>query len=543
LLVKIPAKIELDPVTGQIVTTFDDLPQFPISDVQLNLKSGVRAALVNPATCGVKTITAEFYSWSDPDTPVTETSSYDVTRKPDGTPCVNALAERPFAPQMTAGSVSPSAGDYSQFLFRLTRGDEDQELSRLDITLPEGLSANISAITQCPEAKITQATAPSRTGQEEIENPSCPASSQVGTVDVGSGVGVPLYYFSGKAYLAGPYEGAPLSLVVIVPAVAGPYDLGVTAVRSALFIDPLTSQARIVTDPFPQIYKGIPVRIRDIRVKVDRPETMFNPTSCSEKQITGRLTSSLAATASVASRFQAANCTGLAFHPVFTASTPGHTTRSGGAGLSVKLSYPKAPVGTQANIAQVKVELPKRLPSRLTTLQKACSDSVFDVNPAGCPAASVIAHARAVTPILPVPLSGPAYFVSHGGAAFPDLVVVLQGYGITIDLVGSTFISKSGITSTTFKSVPDVPVDTFELTLPQGPGSALAANGNLCTAKLRMPTTFTAQNGAVLRQKTKIAPTGCAKTKKVKKRRKAKNAGRRHHDNKAHNHSSRKGRR
>jgi hypothetical protein len=337
-----------------------------------------------------------------------------------------------------------------------------------------------------------------------------------------------LYYFPGKVYLAGPYEGAPLSMVVIVPAIAGPYDLGVTAVRSALFIDPHTSQARVVTDPFPQIYQGIPVRIRDIRVKVDRPDTMFNPTSCEEKQVTGHLTSSLGARANVSSRFQAANCGGLAFHPSFKASTPGHTSRGSGAGLSVRLTYPKAPVGSQANIAKVKVDLPKQLPSRLTTLQKACADKVFEANPANCPAGSLVGHAAATTPILPVPLSGPAYFVSHGGAAFPDLIVVLQGYGITIDLVGSTFISKTGITSSTFKSIPDVPVNTFQLTLPQGPGSALAANGNLCTSKLIMPTAFTGQNGSVLRQNTKITPTGCPKAKKANKKHKAKKAEHRH---------------
>ncbi|HWX87976.1 MAG TPA: hypothetical protein VNX67_07370 [Solirubrobacteraceae bacterium] len=529
LLIKVPGRIDLDPSTGRITSTFDDLPQFPISDMELTFKSGVRSALVNPTTCGEKTITATFYSWSSPEVPVTRTSSYDVTRKPDGSPCVSSLSNRPFAPQLTAGTVSPSAGGYSQFLFRLTRGDDDQELSTLNIGLPPGLSANISQITKCPELAIAQATNALRTGTEEVNSPSCPASSQLGTVDIGSGVGVPLYYFSGKMYLAGPYNGAPLSTVVIVPAIAGPYDLGVTAVRSALFIDPHTSQVRVSTDPFPQIYQGIPVRIRDIRVKIDRPNTTFNPTSCNPMQITGNLTSSFGASASVYSRFQAANCGGLTFHPGFRVTTPGHTSRATGAGLTVKLTYPNAPQGTQANIAKVKVDLPKQLPSRLTTLQKACPDTVFDSNPAGCPAASLVGHATAVTPILPVSLSGPAYFVSHGGAAFPDLIVVLQGYGVTIDLTGSTFISKAGITSSTFKTVPDVPVGSFELTLPQGPGSALAANGNLCKSKLAMPTAFTAQNGAVIHQSTKITVTGCPRAKKASRKHRASNAARRHH--------------
>ena len=213
--------------------------------------------------------------------------------------------------------------------------------------------------------------------------------------------------------------------------------------------------------------------------------------------------------------FQATNCAVLKFAPKFAVSTQGKTSKAHGASLTVKLTYPSEPQGSEANIKQVKVELPKQLPSRLTTLQKACTNAQFEANPAGCPAASVIGHAKAITPILPVPLEGPAIFVSHGGEAFPSLEIVLQGYGVKVDLVGTTFISKSGITSSTFKTVPDVPVGSFELTLPEGPYSALAANGNLCTSKLTMPTEFLAQNGAKINQNTPIGITGCAKTKKT----------------------------
>jgi len=231
---------------------------------------------------------------------------------------------------------------------------------------------------------------------------------------------------------------------------------------------------------------------------------------------------------------QAAECSSLDFKPVFKAAVSGTTSRQNGASLHVSLTYPKTPLGTQANIRTVKVELPKQLPSRLPTLQKACLASVFDSNPATCPSGSRIGFAKATTPILPVPLEGPAYFVSYGGAKFPELVIVLQGYGFTIDLHGETYISKHGITSSTFKTVPDQPVSSFELTLPQGPDSALAANTNLCQIRrtvlvkhktrrskrivrksvpgsLLMPTTFTAQNGATIHQNTKIAVTGCAK--------------------------------
>ena len=253
---------------------------------------------------------------------------------------------------------------------------------------------------------------------------------------------------------------------------------------------------------------------------------MFNPTNCSPMSFSGRATSTEGASAPISSHFQVGSCRSLKFKPDLRVSTSGKTSRTNGASLDAKLIYPTTPLGdnqasSQSNIAKVKVELPKRLPSRLKTLQKACVAAVFEANPANCPAASVVGHAKAVTPILPVPVSGPAYFVSHGGEAFPSLIVVLQGYGVTVDLVGTTFISKHGITSSTFKSVPDVPVSSFELDLPEGANSALAAPHSLCRGKLAMPTEFVAQDGAVIHQSTKIAVTGCPR-----KARKARRAGR-----------------
>jgi hypothetical protein len=263
------------------------------------------------------------------------------------------------------------------------------------------------------------------------------------------------------------------------------------------------------------------VQVRDIRVHVDRPNFTLNPTSCTPLSFgatvigSGQGFTSPAddVPVSLSDPFQAADCANLSFKPNFRVATSGKTSKANGASLAVKLSFPNAPQGTQANIRSVKVELPKQLPSRLTTLQKACTAGQFHTNPAGCPAASVVGHARAITPILPVPIEGPVYFVSNGGEAFPNLIMVLQGYGITIDLVGNTFISKTGITSSTFKTVPDQPVSSFELVLPQGPYSALTANGNLCTSKLSMPTEFVGQNGTLLTQTTKVAVTGCPKAK------------------------------
>jgi hypothetical protein len=251
---------------------------------------------------------------------------------------------------------------------------------------------------------------------------------------------------------------------------------------------------------------------------INRPGFTFNPTNCNPMAITGSILSTEGASESLSVPFQVTNCATLAFKPGFKVSTSGKTSRKNGASLSVKLTYPKAPFGTQANIRSVKVDLPKQLPSRLTTLQKACPARTFEANPAGCPSASIVGHASAITPLIPVALTGPAYFVSYGGAKFPELVIVLQGYGVTLDLHGETFISKAGITSSTFRTVPDAPVGSFELMLPQGTDSALAANGDLCKSKLAMPTLFDAQNGTVIKQSTPITVTGCPKHKTARKK-------------------------
>jgi hypothetical protein len=264
----------------------------------------------------------------------------------------------------------------------------------------------------------------------------------------------------------------------------------------------------VKTNAIPQILDGVPLQVRSIEANINRPNFGLNPTSCEKSTITTTIQGGSGAVASPSSAFQVGGCSSLAFKPQFSSSTLGRTSKADGASLSVKLAFP---ITTgEANIAKVKVELPKQLPSRLTTLQKACVASVFDANPASCPKESIVGMAKAITPVLPVPLVGPAYFVSHGGEAFPSLVIVLQGYGVTIDLTGTTFISKAGITSSTFKTVPDVAVNTFELTLPEGPYSALTANGTLCTQKLVMPTEFIAQNGTHINQSTPITVEGCS---------------------------------
>ena len=521
ILVKLAGKIEPNPVTGQLVTTFDNNPQVPFSKFTLKLRQGATSPLVSPPACGTYTAEALFTPWSEPELSRRVLGALNIENGIGGGACPSGGVP-PFKPGILAGTLNNSAGAYSQMDIRITRNDGEQEITRFTSILPPGLTANLSGVPFCPDADIEAAKYVS--GAQEEAQPSCPASSEIGHSLVGAGVGSVLAYTPGKVYMAGPYNGAPFSIVAITSAKVGPFDLGTVVVREALDVNPETAVVTVdakASDPIPHIIKGIVVHVRDIRVYIDRSNFTINPTNCDRLTFQATVDGAGAdpdnpadqTPVSVDNPFQVANCQNLAFKPSFKISTSGKTSRVQGASLSVKLTYPKALQGTQANIAAVKVDLPKQLPSRLTTLQKACLDSTFEADPASCPAASRVGQAKAITPILPVPLTGPAYFVSHGGAKFPELIIVLQGYGVTLELRSETFISKTGITSSTFRTVPDDPVGSFELTLPQGRYSALAATGNLCKTKLKMPTAFTAQNGDTIHQTTPITVTGCPKSK------------------------------
>ncbi len=507
---------------GQLISRFRNTPELPFENLRLKFFGGPRAPLSTPPVCGSYATHAEFVPWSaeSGEVPRQVTSApFQITSGPHGDPCTNP---RPFEPEFQAGSTNIQAGAYTPFTTTMTRPDASQPLGGLSIELPPGLVGTLSSVKLCPEPQASQGL--------------CGPESLIGHTVVSAGLGsdpVTVKY-PGSVYITGPYEGAPFGLSIANPAAAGPFDLGEGAcdcivVRARIEIDPLSSRLLITTDLLPTILQGIPLQIQHVNVTVDRPDFTFNPTNCTPLKIEGKITSSEGATAGVSTPLQVTNCATLTFKPQFGAKISDVTSRKNGSSLSVKLSYPKAPFGTQADIKSVKVDLPKQLPSRLTTLQKACPAATFNTDPAGCPADSRVGQATARTPILPVPLNGPAYFVSNGSAKFPELVIVLSGYGVTVQLHGETFIGKAGITSSTFRAIPDVPVETFELTLPQGPFSALGANlppsakGSFCGQKLVMPTMFTAQNGAVIKQSTKITVTGCAthKSKKAKKGKKS----------------------
>jgi hypothetical protein len=527
IFIKLAGKVTPNLVTGQLVTTFENAPQLPFSHFNFHFREGAQAPLITPPACGTYTTKAVLTPWANPFAPLTVDSSFTVTSGVGGGLCPSGGVP-PFVPGIQSGMQNNNAGAFSPFYLHLTRTDAEQYISGFSTSLPPGLTGNLSGIPFCSEAAIEAAR--HKTGKQEEAEPSCPAASQIGHTLVGTGVGAVLAYVPGKIYLAGPFHGAPFSLVAVTSAVVGPFDLGTVVLRFGLNIDPYTAQVSVSpasSEPIPTIIDGIVTHVRDIRVYIERPGNApftLNPTSCNPTAIGSTLNSPGGASATVSSPFQAASCASLKFAPKFVVSTSGKTSKADGASLHVLLTYPSAPQGTYANIAKVKVELPKQLPSRLTTLQKACTSAQFEANPAGCPGPSAIGTAKAVVPNIPEPLVGPVYFVSHGGEAFPSLEVVLQGYGVKVVLVGSTFISKAGITSTTFKTVPDNPVSSFELTLPEGKYSALAANGNLCGQKLKMPSDFTGQNGMEADYKTVVSVTGCAKAKVLTRAQKLKAA-------------------
>jgi hypothetical protein len=504
VIVKLAGQVTPDPVTGQLVSTFKETPQLPFEDLKLHFFGGSRAPLGTPAFCGSYTTTASIAPWSG-SAPVDSSSEFQITSGPNHTPCSDPL---PFDPELTTGSLNIQAGAFTPFTMTMSREDGNQNLDAIQLKMPPGLLGEISKVKLCGEA--------------EANAGACGPESLIGETVVSVGLGGnPYTVKGGKVYITGPYAGAPYGLSIVNPAKAGPFDLGQVVVRAKIEVDPTTAAITITSDtsgPYriPQMIDGIPLQIKHVNVLVDRPEFTFNPTNCTPMQIGGALTSSQGAVSALHVPFQVTNCAVLGFKPIFSVSTAGRTSRAKGASLNVKLTYPKAPFGSQANIGKVKVDLPKQLPSRLTTLQKACPDSVFNANPASCPPDSRIGSATATTPVLPVHLEGPAYFVSHGGQKFPELIIALSGQGVTVYLHGETFIDKQGITSSTFRTIPDVPIGTFELHLPQGPDSALAANGNLCTSKLVMPTTFVGANGMSIKQTTPIKATGCPK-KKAKK--------------------------
>ena len=519
VLIKLEGSVQANEQTGQLVTRFKENPQLPFSELKLVFDGGAGAALASPQRCGAYTTTSALEPYSQ-EGAEKELGHALATPSPFSQFNVQSGCAGTFAPSFSAGTSNPTAGGFSPFSLTLSRGDGEQDLGGVSVTLPPGLAGKLAGVQECSNAQIEAAEHSS--GAAEQASPSCPAASQLGTVQTGAGPGEKPFYVGGKVYLTGPYKGAPFGLVEIVPALAGPFDLGTVVVRQTISIDLHTAQVTVASNPLPTIIDGVPLRLRTVHVEINRPEFTFNPTSCEPLSIAGTIASSEGASENVSSHFQATNCSTLPFKPGFSASTVGKASRADGASLDVKVTSGAG----QANIAKVDLEIPKQLSSRLSTLQKACTAAQFEANPAACPAASNIGSAIVHTPILNGPLAGPVYLVSHGGEAYPDVEMILQGEGVELVLDGKTQIKK-GITYSHFETVPDAPFTSFETKLPTGKDSIFGANlpekdkYNLCGQSLAMPTTIVGQNGAQIEQTTKVGITGCPPTRPKAKKAKA----------------------
>jgi hypothetical protein len=493
--IKLPGKIEANSGSGQITASFADQPQLPYETVDLELRPGPRAPLVAPPTCGGYAVSVEMESWA----------SSAATHLSAPTSFVEGCPGGEFHPKLEAGTINPVGGSYSGFLLRIGRQDGESNLSRIDATLPPGLLAKLAGVPLC--------------GDAQAGSGNCPAASQVGTTTIGVGAGSnPLYVpEAGKGptavYLAGPYKGAPYSLVVKVPAQAGPFDLGTVVVRNALRIDPTTTQVTAESDPLPQILEGIPISYRDVRVEIKRPEFTVNPTNCSQFAVTSLLTSSSGQTATPRAPFAAANCERLGFKPTLALQMKGQTKRAGNPALTATLKAPKG----QANIANTTVILPKTVFIDQRHVSNPCTRVQFNAN--ACPAKSVLGTAVAYSPLLDEPLEGPVYFRSNGGERqLPDLVADLNGQ-IHVELVGFIDSKKVGketsLVRTRFASVPDAPVSKFVLRLKGGNRSLIQNSANLCKVQPKAEVKMTGQNGKTNDFDQKIA-VACGKSKPKK---------------------------
>jgi hypothetical protein len=493
IFIKVPGKVEPDPAGGQLTTTFDHLPPLPFSHFHLHFREGRRAPLMTPPTCGSFSSEAELYPYANPGVPVQRTATFTIGSGTGGSPCASSSDKLPNAPTFAAGTVDPTAGAYSPFVLRLARSDGSQQFSSIATTLPQGLIGKLTGIPYCPEAAIGQASSRSGEGQGEIEvsHPSCPQASEVGTVTVAAGAGPEPLYVSGHAYLAGPYKGAPLSLEIVTPAIAGPFDLGVVAVRTALQVDPLTTQITAVSDPIPTILHGLPLDVRSFAVDLSRPGFTLNPTSCAPKSIVGSETSTIGNVASLGEYFQASMCAKLAFKPTLKLDLKGPTRRSGHPALRAVLTYPKH--GAYANIARAQVGLPHSEFLDQSNLDRVCTQP--DLKAGSCPASSIYGKAKAWTPLLEKPLQGPVYLAVGFGFKLPALVAELNGQ-IRVLLKGKVDTTKHKGIRNTFEAVPDAPVSRFELRLKGGKKYGLLENSeNICRKPQQASARFVAQNG------------------------------------------------
>jgi hypothetical protein len=514
---KLAGKVEPNPATGQLTATFSENPQLPLEDIDLSFFGGDRAALKTPLACGTYTTQTVLTPWSAPESPsATPSSSFAVSTSASGSGgCPSTEAAAPNSPSFEAGTTNPIAGSYSPFVLKLNRPDGSQHIASIQTTLPEGLLGRLAGTPYCPEGQITLAKsreAPEM-GKVEQASPSCPSSSEVGTVTVGAGAGGTPFYANGHVYLAGPYKGAPLSLVIIVPAVAGPFDLGNVVSRVALNVGEYSAQINAVSDALPTIVQGIPLDIRSIALELDRSNFTLNPTSCEQKQITGTMTSQAGQAAPLKNSFAVGGCSKLAFKPSLKLSLKGATKRDGHPALKAVVTVPKR--GNFANIAKAQVGLPHSEFLDQSNIGTVCTQPQLKAD--ACPKKAIYGHAKAWTPLLDKPLEGPVYLGVGFGHKLPDLVADLNGQ-IRILLHGKTDTDKQEGIRNTFETVPDAPVSKFILQLKGGKKGLIVNSTNICKGTHKAEVDFKAQNGKTESFNAPIANSCKGKGKGGKKR-------------------------
>jgi hypothetical protein len=492
IVVKIPVQIPLDPLSGQISVMFDNQPQLPFSELRLQLEGGpTRGLLATPENCGTFTATSKLVPWSAPD--------YGAQASPSASFQIDQGCVSGFAPSFRAWSTDPQAGAYAPLMLTLGRSDVQQNLGGFTVQTPPGLLVTLAKVALCQEPQAAQGR--------------CEPTSEVGQASVAAGVGPDPYRIDGgRVYLTAPYKGGAFGLSIVMPAVAGPFDLGNVVVRASVRVDPHTAQLTILSDPLPRMLdsveglrSGIPADIRAVELMIDRPGFVLNPTSCGSAMVSATIASSAGDRVRVSDPFHAVNCATLPFKLKLSALTRANGEFAGhGASLHLRLA---TSIG-QANIRSLKLDLPQRLPARLESVQGACRQGMFESNPAACAPSSVIGSASVATRVLEAPMRGPVYLVARGHA-FPDMVVVLQGQGIRIDLTGALYVDAKNVTSTTFRAMPDVPIRRFDLILPEGPRSILAAGGSLCAKSLHISAAVNGQNGARLKRGFRVRVSGC----------------------------------
>jgi len=507
--VKIAGSVRPDPNTGQLLTAFENLPQAPFQDFNLHFFGSERGLLATPTQCGTYAVHTTFTPWAAELSDQTSTQFFTLDSGPGGKPCPGG--PRPFGPSMQAGVADNTAATHSPFSLNIARPDGDQNLTGLTVKTPPGFTATLKGIPYCPEAQVASLAVLGYSGLTEQSSPACPSSSQVGSAVAGAGAGTHPLYVNGKVYLAGPYKGAPLSLLVTIPAVSGPYDLGTVAVRVALAVDQTSAQVTASADPLPRILEGVPLRTRSIAVDLNRPNFALNPTNCDPLSVNATVSGSEGASASLSSHFQVANCADLSFAPRLALSLRGPTKRTAHPALTARLSYPRG--GAHANIKTTQVTLPHSEFLDTAHINAPCTRVQFAASQ--CPALSRVGSAKVGTPLLDQPLQG-AVYLRTSTHNLPDLVVDLRGQ-FHVVLVGRVDTVKER-TRTSFEAVPDVPVSTFTLSLYGGKKGLLVNSASLCAAPQKALVRFSGQNRKAVNKSTTIQ-TSCGKQRKAKQKR------------------------